>query len=144
MAERAELNEHHRRRLLVSCQYVDSLLADIEWVLAAEVSGSPFPKYVHDIGRDEEQDIRSRIRALRTQLTGLLREHKVAIPEPSISQRHSILTSLNYIDVAVEELKPAYLGGYGAVPESLVAEMTQSVEKVQESVKAAIAAMKET
>ncbi len=143
MNEQIELNEHHRRRLLVSCQYVDRLLADIESVITAETSPSLFPKYVQDLAASEKQMTQERVAKLRSQLVGLLKARSIAIPGPAISARHSIITSLGYIDIAMEELKPRYLGGYGPVPHHLVHELNSSVEEVQVSIKAAISALKE-
>jgi hypothetical protein len=143
MDQQIDLNEHHRRRLLVSCQYVDRLLADIESVLAAETSVSPFPKYVQDMTAAEKQLAQAHVAGLRAQLVRLLQSRNVDIPAPTISARHSVLTSLAYIDIAVEELKPRYLGGYGRVPKALAPELQSSVEEVQRSVKGAITALKE-
>jgi hypothetical protein len=143
MNEQIELNEHHRRRLLVSCQYVDRLLADIEAVMAADISLSPFPKYVQDMTTAEKQLVSQRVAALRAQLVVLLKTRNTTIPGPTVSSRHSILTSLGYIDIAVEELKPRYLGGYGPVPTAVAPELNRSVEEVQEIVREAISALKE-
>jgi len=44
-----ELNETQQRRLLVTCQYIDKLLSDIEHALHSATSQSPFPRYVMDI-----------------------------------------------------------------------------------------------
>jgi hypothetical protein len=76
-------------------------------------------------------------------LVELLKARNVALPAPSISSRHSILTSLGYIDIAVEELKPRYLGGYGAVPQALVPELNRSAEEVQATAKEAILVLKD-
>jgi hypothetical protein len=143
MNERIELNENHQRRLLVSCQYVDRLLADIESVLAADSSLSPFPKYIPDLTAEEKQLAADRVARLRAKLVELLKARNVALPAPSISSRHSILTSLGYIDIAVEELKPRYLGGYGAVPQALVPELNRSAEEVQATAKEAILVLKD-
>lgn len=143
MNEPIELNEHHRRRLLVSCQYVDRLLADIESVIAADTSLSPFPKYIQDLTAGEKQLATEHAARLRAQLVALLEARNVALPGPTISSRHSVLTCLGYIDIAVEELKPRYLGGYGPVPVALVPELNRSVEEVQATAKAAILALKD-
>jgi hypothetical protein len=143
MNEPIKLNENHQRRVLVSCQYVDRLLADIESVLAADSSLSPFPKYIPDLTAGEKQLAAERVAKLRAQLVALLEARSVALPAPTISSRHSILTSLGYIDIAVEELKPRYLGGYGAVPQALVPELNRSAEEVQATAKEAILALKD-
>lgn len=142
MREQTDLNEHHRRRLLVSCQYIDRLLASIENAAAAGTSLSPFPRYVQDLTAQEQEDMRERVARLRAQLPAFLKRRDIAIPGPTISARHSIVTSLGYIDIAVEELKPRYLGGYGRVPSALIPELTSAVEELQATVKAAISAIK--
>lgn len=143
MTEQIALNEHHRRRLLVSCQYVDQLLTSIERIIAG-TSSSPFPRYVQDLTAEERREMRRRIAGLRSQIVAFLKQNSILVPEPAISARHSIITSLGYIDIAVEELKPRYLGGYGLVPPALAPELTTSVEELQRMVKSAIAAMKKS
>lgn len=64
MREQTDLNEHHRRRLLVSCQYIDRLLASIENAAAAGTSLSPFPRYVQDLTAQEQEDMRERVARL--------------------------------------------------------------------------------
>lgn len=141
MNEQSEkLNEHHRRRLLVSCQYVDRLLTSIESALA-ESSPGAFPKYVLDLTPEERAEIRNRVAGLRARLLTFLERRNIPIPLPTISARHSVITSLGYIDIAVEELKPRYLRGYGSVPALLVPELTASVEELQAAVKSAITAI---
>lgn len=141
MNEQIGLNENHRRRLLVSCQYVDRLLSSIEGALAGP-SLTPFPRYHDDLTVNEREEMRARVAQLRAQLVLFLKEQAIPVPEAAISARHAILTSLGYIDIAVEELKPRYLGGYGVVPPALVPELNESVKELQAMVKAAVAAMK--
>ncbi len=136
------LNEHHRRRLLVSCEYVDRLLADIESVMSADASLSPFPKYILDLTAEEKQRTSEAVATLRAQLVALLKARHVAVAAPGISSRRSLLTCLGYIDITVEELKPRYLRGYGPVPQALIVELNRSVEEVQATVRQAISTLK--
>jgi hypothetical protein len=85
-------------------------LASIENAAAAGTSQSPFPKYVQDLTPKEQRDMRERVARLRAQLLSFLERRTIPVPGPTISARHSIVTSLGYIDIAVEELKPRYLG----------------------------------
>lgn len=141
MNERIDLNEHHRRRLLVSCQYIDRLLSSIENAIA-DHSSSAFPKYIQDMSVQERNEVGERVANLRAQLIEFLRRWAIATPEPAISARHSILTSLGYIDIAVEELKPRYLGGYGLVPAAVAPELKDSVEGLLREVKLTISEVK--
>lgn len=141
MHEQVDLNEHHRRRLLVSCQYVDRLLSNIESAIA-DRTASAFPKYIQDMNEKERREAREQAANLRAQLLEFLQRWGIAAPAPAISARHSVLTSLSYIDIAVEELKPRYMGGYGPVPAALVPELASSVEDLQQAVKSTIATIK--
>jgi hypothetical protein len=142
MNEQIDLNEHHRRRLLVSCQYIDRLLSSIENAVADHAL-TAFPRYIRDINAEERNEVRKEVAKLRGQLLEFLRRWGIATPEPAISARHSIETSLGYIDIAVEELKPRHLRGYGTVPAPLVPELTTSVEALQTAVKTTISMIKE-
>jgi hypothetical protein len=142
MNEQIDLNEHHRRRLLVSCQYIDRLLSSIENAIADNAL-TAFPRYIKDMSDQERDNVREQVAKLRTQLLDFLRRWGIGIPEPAISARHSIETSLGYIEISVEELKPRYLRGYGMVPAPLVEDLTTSVEELQRAVKTTISMVKE-
>jgi hypothetical protein len=87
--------------------------------------------------------LRGQVSQLRSELVEFLEARGVAMPDPAISARHSILTSLGYVDIAVEELRPRYLGGYGLVPPILIPDLNSAVGKLQRTVRAAIAALKQ-
>jgi hypothetical protein len=142
MNEQIELNEHHQRRLLVSCQYMDRLLADIESVMTSGASLSPFPKYIQDLSEREKGLTTKLVATLRRQLLEMLIARGVDVPGPTISSRHSILTCLGYIAIALEELKPRYLKGYGPVPQSIAPDLHRSVEDLQATVRATISELK--
>jgi len=64
--ERQLLNEHQIRRLLVSCEHIDRLLSDVEQILTASASKSPFPRWSDDtspVQRKVTQDYIARLRA---------------------------------------------------------------------------------
>jgi GTP-binding protein EngB required for normal cell division len=111
------LNEFQRNRLSVTCSYIDKLLKDIEEVLNATASKSPFPKYVSDISPAQRRVIEDYIARFRSQLLRVLEGMRIPVPAARISAVHSLRTSLTFIDIAVEELKPRYMRGYGEVPE---------------------------
>ena len=109
------LNENQQRRLIVTCQYVDRLLADLQRSFIEAQSNSPFGRYANDLAPAEQRLVTDYIGRVRTQLLRML-EGQGLSPSPSqVGLRHSILTHLMFIDVAVEELKPRYMKGYGKV-----------------------------
>ena len=75
-----ELNETQQRRLLVTCQYIDKLLSDIEHALHSASSRSPFPRYVMDITPTQAASLEDHIRVLRAQLLRTLAWQHIAKP----------------------------------------------------------------
>ena len=126
-----ELNDPQQRRLRVTCQYIDKLLSDIESVLHAAASKSPFPRYVVDIAPAQSRVIEDHIHRLRSQLLRTLAWQHMEPNPPEIPAIRAVMTDLAFIDIAVEELKPSYLKGYGAVPEDAVDQLNGVVHELR-------------
>lgn len=125
------LNESQQRRLSVTCSHIDGLLKDIEEVLNASASKSPFPKYVSDISPAQRRVIEDYIARFRAQLVRVLEGMHVPPPTAKISAVHSLYTALTFIDIAVEELKPRYMRGYGEVQERAQEELNGVVAELE-------------
>ena len=121
---RGELNDAQQRRLYVTCSYIDKLLSDIEQVLHETASPSPFSRHVIDITPAQTRVLEDHIRRLREQLLRTLAWQQMKPEPPEIPATRSVLTHLEFIDIAVEELKPSYMRGSGAVPEDASDELT--------------------
>jgi GTP-binding protein EngB required for normal cell division len=109
------LNENQQRSLVVTCQYVNRLLSDLEHGFIEAQSNSPFGRYVNDLAPAEQRLVQDYITRIRTQLVRVLAGQGLSPTPRAIGIRHSLLTHLAYVDVAVEELKPQYMRGYGEV-----------------------------
>ena len=109
------LNENQQRRLVVTCQYVDQLLADLDKAFAEAASNSPFSRYTNDLAPAEQGLVRDYVARVRTQLLRMLEGQGLSPTPNRIGLRYSLLTHLAFVDVAVEELKPHYMVGYGTV-----------------------------
>jgi hypothetical protein len=109
-------NEFQQNRLSVSCNYIDQLLKDIEEVVNSTASQSPFPRYVPDISPAQRKEIEDYIARFRVRLVRVLESVQIPLPIGSISALHSLKTTLSCIDIAVEELRPRYMHGYGELP----------------------------
>jgi GTP-binding protein EngB required for normal cell division len=118
--EPGALNEAQRRRLIITCQYIDKMLSEIEQVLHSAASLSPFPRYVVDITPAQARVIEDHIRRLRSQLLRALDWQHMKPEPPEIPVTRSIKVDLTFIDIAIEELRPSYMRGCGAVPEDAV------------------------
>jgi GTP-binding protein EngB required for normal cell division len=126
-----ELNENQQRRLRVSCQYVDKLLADIDDILHASISQSPFPRYIVDVSPAQVRVLEDYIRRIRSQLVHTIAWQKMHPEPPNIPATRAVATNLSFIDIAIEELRPKYMRGFGEVPEDAVAELNGVVHELR-------------
>ena len=117
------LNESQARRLRVTCQYIDKLLADGEGILNAAVSKAAFPRYSSDIAPAQRRTIEDYVGRIRAQLIRVLEGQGIPREEPQIPASRAVHVMLGAVDIAVEELKPKYMRGYGDVPESVATEL---------------------
>src|SRR5271157_161727 len=115
-----KLNDAQRRRLSITCKYIDSLLCDMEHALHSATSQSPFPRYIIDITPAQARVIEDHIIHPRSQLLRTLAWQHMKPEPPEIPVTRSLLTDLGFVDIAIEELKPRYMRGCGAVPEDAV------------------------
>jgi len=128
---RGELNSNQQRRLYITCSYIDKLLGEIEEVLHETASPSPFARHVIDITPAQARVLEDHIRRLREQLLRTLAWQQMK-PEPAkIPATRAVLTHLEFIDIAVEELRPSYMRGSGAVPTDAVDELTGVVHELR-------------
>jgi GTP-binding protein EngB required for normal cell division len=127
----AELNEHQKNRLRITCQYIDKLLGDLDEVLHAAVSQSPFPRYIVDMTPAQIQVVEDYIRRFRSQLLRTLAWQKMKPERPNIPASRAVLTNLAFVDIAVEELKPSYMRCSGEVPENAVSELNGIVHELR-------------
>jgi len=98
------LNEFQKRRLLVTCEYIDKLLSDVESVLYQASSKRVFPKFKSGVTLAQRQTIENYIARIRAQLLRVLDGQDIPKSKPSILATHSIYVSLTFVEIAVEEL----------------------------------------
>jgi GTP-binding protein EngB required for normal cell division len=133
------LNSFQKGHLLTHAQYVDKLLSEIEAVLSAASSKSPFPRYKGDITPAQAKVVHDYLARFRTQMVRMLASQGIKPPLPDVGSVHSIRVTLTFVRIAFEECTPGRMRGYGEVPESkvqelngVVGEMTAIVEKLSQ------------
>lgn len=108
-SQHSSLNDNQKRRLQASCHYIDKLLSDIEGILNSSSSGSPFLKYRNDLTLAQRQVAQDYIARIRAQLVRVLEAQHAAPPNLRIGARHAVRNALQFVDIAIEELKPEYI-----------------------------------
>ncbi len=125
------LNDAQRLRLSVSCRYIDRLLGEMDKILHAAGSQSPFDKYIVDITPAQTRVLEDYIHRLRGQLLRSLAWQQLEPDAPTIPVTHAILTHLSFIDIAVEELRPRHMRGSGAVNDHVAGELNGVVHELR-------------
>ena len=131
MRRPGELNEHQQTRLRITCLHIDKLLSNVEDILHATASQSPFPRYLVDINPAQIRVVEDHIRRLRSQLVRTVAWQQMKPEPPDIPATRAILAHLTFVDIAIEELKPSYMRGSGAVPEDAVGELNGVVHELR-------------
>ena len=126
-----ELNEYQKGRLRITCHYIDKMLADIDNVLHAATSQSPFPRYRVDVNPAQIRVMEDYIRRFRTELVHAIAWQRMEPEPPEVPATRAVLTSLAFIDIALEELKPSYMRGYGTVPQDAVTELNGVIHELR-------------
>ncbi len=116
-------NESHRRRLLANAQYADKLISDIEEILSASESKSPFPKYRPDVSLHQARLIRGQLARFRDHLGRVLSAVGIQHGGAQFGSIHSIRVTLTFVRIAVQEMAPEYLRGYGDLSEDAASEL---------------------
>ncbi len=125
------LNPSQRRHLLSSCQYADKLLSEIEAVLAAAQSKSPFPRFQPDISPAQSKVVQDYISRVRAQVVRILESQGVPIPSANIGSVHAIRVTLGFVDIAFDECRPKRMAGYGEVSAAASTEASGLVDEIQ-------------
>jgi GTP-binding protein EngB required for normal cell division len=124
------LNPFQRRHLLTSCQYADKLLSEIESVLVASQSKSPFPKFKADISPPQAKVVQDYIARMRAQIVRILESQGIPIPAPMFGSVHSIRVTLGFVDIAFDEVRPKRMAGYGEVLPEVATELSGLVDEM--------------
>ena len=125
------LNSNHERRLSVTCRYIDKLLADMESILSVSSSRLAFPQYPPDLTSAQRRVVEDYIGRIRAQLIRVLDGQNIERPSADIPVGRSLHSTLTFVDIAVEELKPEYMRGYGEVPPQAAVELNGIAGELQ-------------
>jgi len=129
------LNPSQRHRLLITCKHIDTLLSEIEQTLHATASKRIFTSYIDDISDRERHAIEEYVARIRARILEVLAGQALGPEEPHISAAHSIHVGLSFIEIAVAELAPRYMRGYGPISEQAARELVTVVAELQSAVK---------
>ena len=129
------LNDSQQRNLRISCKHMDKLLQDIDGVLNQGRSNSAFPKYIQDIAPVQRKTIEDYLARIRAQLLRILAGQAITVEKPRTAASHAIHTALTFVEIAIEELSPGRMRGYGPVSDTGIADLNGIMQELQSTVK---------
>lgn len=129
----AELGENHKRRILVTFQHVDGLLNQSLRVLAQAQSDLQ-PHYVQDISPSKIPQIQSHIELIRGQMSSFLKRFQIALPGRTKPWSWVLKTNLTSVEIALEDLAPQKLRGYGDMDSGASRELTHTLQEIRKLV----------
>jgi hypothetical protein len=110
---------------LAGFRQIDRLLCSIEEVVQGE-EGGLFPRIAPDLTGRQKDLLMSFAAAMRKSMAHILESHEVAIPEARTSASHAVRSALTFIDIALSDLRPKVMRGYGEVSE----EATEALHRI--------------
>lgn len=107
------LNANHIRALAAAFTQIDRLLGDVEAACAAQPSQSPFARFTQDLTPAQRQvalEYAARVRARMTEVMAGLGVRELA---HRTRASWSITTALSFMSIALADVDPSRLRGYG-------------------------------
>jgi hypothetical protein len=126
----AQLGEYHKRRILVTFQRVDELLRQVLSALAQAQSGFQ-SCHVQDIPAEKIPRIESQVELIRKQIGGFFGRFHIPLPERVTPVSWLAKTNLSSVDIALEDLYPKKLKGYGEMDAEAASELTHTLQEMR-------------
>jgi small GTP-binding protein len=134
------LNANHRRALLSGFASIDATLQDIEAKLSSP-SASPFATLGVDLEESERSVVLDYVARARGRMIDALPTLGIAMSRPRGSVRSRVQTGLTFALIAIDELEPSRLRGYGDLDgyssgaiDRTLADLRRTLRKLQQFV----------
>jgi GTP-binding protein EngB required for normal cell division len=124
------LNENHKRRLVAAFEHADELLNRSLEAVTPSRTGQ-FSRYIHDMSSSDLHWVESYVDKIRDQIYSLMQRFQVEVPSPSIASSWALKTGLISLDIALEDLYPEKMKGYGAIDETTASELTWTLQEIR-------------
>jgi len=126
-------NPSQSRNIAIGFQCIHGRLAEIEAMLSQAEIESPFSEYVPDLSPTEARVLRDYFARIRSTMLALLRDCDIPLGVRKISLRWGVQTHLAMLSVAVADLGPRSLEGYGGLSEAgreLALRLRQEIDRL--------------
>jgi GTP-binding protein EngB required for normal cell division len=108
----------HKQALLSTFLHIESRLKEMEAMLARGKRPSPLDQHVHDLSPTEVKVVEDYFARIRSTMVTCLEKHGIPIEVSHVSLRWSLQTAISFLSVAVAEVSPDRLRGYGELDDA--------------------------
>lgn len=124
-----ELNSAQARAVRAALTHVSDLLEQVLRIAHGETT--PFDRQRADLSPDQSRQLAEIVPAIRTRMLDGLAHLDVSPPASDRSARWTVRTALSFAEIALSEVTPAELVGYGAMDEKAAASVTEVVDDLR-------------
>lgn len=126
-----------RRALAAHFVYLDELLAKTQAACGVARTSRLFYRYELDVPQAGLASILEGVARFRRQLDSFGARWGLDLPAQQVLSSHALAVDLQFLDIALEEMSPSSLSGYGALGDDFV----QEYEALQKALRAEIGSM---
>ncbi len=119
------MNEHHQRCIATTLRHIDGVFAEIEGILAAIGTGSPLSQYALDLEPMQRGVVEDHLHRIREEMVEAMKRLGIPLDGRRTSACWSIRNRLLGASIAIAEMEPPHLRGYGALDAHDKAEITR-------------------
>lgn len=124
-------SHNHKRHIYNTFKHLDQILTSAASKLEAAESEGLFPEYIPDATPVQQRVTRLHLQRLRTVMDRFMNDHDIPIEAPAVGAVHAFRTALTFSHIALDELMPGHLAGYGAVDETAAKEIAEFVPELR-------------
>jgi hypothetical protein len=115
---------------LAGFRQIDRLLCSIEEVLHGS-GDSLFPHTSPDLKAPQKERLLHFVAEMRSRMERILQAHGLAVPPARVSASRAVNSAMTFIDIALSDLRPKVMQGYGDVGASSAEELDRIVTELR-------------
>jgi hypothetical protein len=127
-----DFNEAQIRCIVATFKYMDECLENAGLAATGEANKRALcPEYVLDLSPDRQAALKPELASFRNRLQSFLKEQRI-LAGPITSATSAFKTAIGFVDIALEEIQPKRLGGYGALSQEGSTEISHLVGELKQ------------
>lgn len=131
----SQLGSNHLRRLLSEFRHMDEMCVEMLTLCGAETSDSPFEEIVPNLPAGSQAELRQNVEHVRRLMLQLLADRGIPVERQSIRAAHAVRIRLHLIEIALEDLRPERMRGYGALTPAARQELLDIIDALSNALR---------